>query len=175
MFGVIGVRIARPPIDARSILFSSENFLTSASSQPYRAGRGNSLTGCRQKRLAAPASIVHNDPARFLIDCPHHRRKTGREWPVKRATRRKVYFVWSLSEGFVTRNALASAQPVDHPNPHERVFAKSENSHPTGFTIVGESRAPTFNEFTISRRLAGGHVLNRRSRRPTRHRGRPFC
>jgi len=82
MFGVVGFPIARPPIDARSILLSSENFVTSASSQPNRAGRGNSLTGCRQKPLAAPASIVHNDPARSLIDCPHRRRKTGRDWPV---------------------------------------------------------------------------------------------
>ena len=67
MFGVVGVPIARPPIDARSILFSSENFLTSTSPQPNGAGRGTSLTGCHQKPLAAPASIVQNGSARSRV------------------------------------------------------------------------------------------------------------
>src|SRR5215471_6008625 len=61
---VIGVRIAGPLIDARSIFFSFESFLILPSSEPNRDGRGNALTSCRPKPLAAPATIVENDPAR---------------------------------------------------------------------------------------------------------------
>ena len=76
MFGVIGVRIAEPLIDARSIFFRSRISLLPPSSESNRDGRGNALTGCcRQKPLAAPASVVQNGPARSLIDCLRRRQR----------------------------------------------------------------------------------------------------
>jgi len=45
--------------------------------------RSGGLTRLAQKPLAVPSFIVQNSPAVVLIDSPHHRIRSGTNWPVK--------------------------------------------------------------------------------------------